>query len=188
MHKVNNVVQIIVNLTHEAILWHTANSDQCLSELVVAGKINYQFDNVTFINTVGQGWNQVGSPGSWFILGKRNFCIGSHALIMASGPNRLSMHNGGSVSTDSPQDIWKGWLYNLSILITWCLDKAAAHLKSIQPFSYKFKYYFSVITHRGSINTAWKHYTCHPVGASSSFCIQKHLQIKLADVIVWLIY
>ena len=46
------------------------------------------------------------------------FCIGSSALIIASGPDQsndeLSMPDSddGSVSPDSSQDSWMGWLYN----------------------------------------------------------------------------
>ena len=52
---------------------------------------------------------------TWFIniwVGPR-FCIGLHVLIMASGPDqsyKLSMldGDGGNVSPDSPQDVWRG--------------------------------------------------------------------------------
>ena len=53
-------------------------------------------------------------------------------------------------------------------------------------FDVKFKYYFLVITHQGSVNTACK--MLHIVGATLSFALQEYLQIKLASVSIRLTY
>ena len=38
-----------------------------------------------------------------------------------------------------------------------------------------FKHYFSVITHWGSINTAWKLLQCYPVGATPNLCVWDYI-------------
>ena len=121
------------------------------------------------------------------------FCIGPCALIIASGPDQSNELACLTVMMEAHISLILKILCGIDCTMrvlrtfgTWITHSCTSHKYCCYNHSHiKLKYYFIVITHQGNINTTWKNYTSHPVGATTSLCVLEYLQIKLAGVSGW---
>ena len=98
----------------------------------------------------------------------------------------------GNTSPDSPQDIWKDWPYNYSILIIRCLYNAqplSCHFIIIKIKQLLIRYLHSYLWPLIEVALIQheKCYTSHPVGETPNLWVREYLQINLSGICVWLI-